>query len=466
MRQSVSITAPVFLLRYSMVMSSLLAGLDVGEGGRVEDAPADVGLAAQIDLIVALQVAQLSIIVGVAVADDLDGDLLGIAPLEAVDEIAHKGAVEAGAGGQVGGGLHPQTVHLAGICAPCQLGVKLCAVGGGLLGQSGLEGRGQHHAGDVSVCALHQRDGGLNVLIGFVAGGDGHSLRHLGVEVIGADDGGGRAGAGIDAVEGHQVEALGDLLGEAVGKGAHVVQLRVLGGVEKLVRDAGTVLDLDGDDGDGVDGQAALGLGTVLCHDVHLLVEGEGELLDAVEGDGGGAAQLGQRRGTGGLLDKVGDQLLGEQGAFAQNVCHVLFSFAHQVVGEGAQGVAAAAAACGLGAARGRFGSLGLEQLGERLGILADGVLVLTGKPLGEVEGDADLVGDAGLELRHLKGMDAGGIVGILRLEVVVVGEGSQTVGNGGVECLLRGDGFKFCHEKTSILTDAYKKQGGGPASA
>ena len=91
--------------------------------------------------------------------------------------------------------------------------------------------------------------------------------------------------------------------------------------------------------------------------------------------------------------------------------------------------------ACGLGAARGRFGSLGLEQLGERLGILADGVLVLTGKPLGEVEGDADLVGDAGLELRHLKGMDAGGIVGILRLEVVVVGEGSQTVGNGGVEC-------------------------------
>ena len=54
-------------------MSSLLAGLDVGEGGRVEDAPADVGLAAQIDLIVALQVAQLSIIVGVAVADDLDG---------------------------------------------------------------------------------------------------------------------------------------------------------------------------------------------------------------------------------------------------------------------------------------------------------------------------------------------------------------------------------------------------------
>ena len=86
--------------------------------------------------------------------------------------------------------------------------------------------------------------------------------------------------------------------------------------------------------------------------------------------------------------------------------------------------------------------------------------------PLGEVEGDADLVGDAGLELRHLKGMDAGSIVGILRLEVVVVGEGSQTVGNGGVECLLRGDGFKFCHEKTSILTDAYKKQGGGPASA
>ena len=71
-------------------MSSLLAGLDVGEGGRVEDAPADVGLTAQIDLIMPLQVAQLSIIVGVAVADDLDGDLLGIAPLEAVDEIAYK----------------------------------------------------------------------------------------------------------------------------------------------------------------------------------------------------------------------------------------------------------------------------------------------------------------------------------------------------------------------------------------
>ena len=102
-----------------------------------------------------------------------------------------------------------------------------------------------------------------------------------------------------------------------------------------------------------------------------------------------------------------------------------------------------------------RGGDLGVWGLG----ILADGVLVLTGKPLGEVEGDADLVGDAGLELRHLKGMDAGGIVGILRLEAVVVGEGSQTVGNGGVECLLRGDGFKFCHEKTSILTDAYKNR-------
>src|SRR5699024_8817798 len=115
------------------------------------DAPADVHLGAQVDLVVAFQVAKGRVVVRVAVADHLDRDLLGVAPAERVDEIADQGAVKAGTVGQVGGGAHAQAVEGAGVVAPGQFGVELAAGAGLELGQRRTEGRGHHKAGNIEL---------------------------------------------------------------------------------------------------------------------------------------------------------------------------------------------------------------------------------------------------------------------------------------------------------------------------
>ena len=220
-----------------------------------------------------------------------------------------------------------QAVHLAGLCTPRQLRIQLCAVGGSLCSQCALETGRQHHAGHVALCALHQSNGGFHVGVGLIAGGNGHSLRDLAVKVVGADHAGCRAGARVDAVEGHQVQTLGHLLCKAVRKGTEHVHLGILGCIQELVGHAGAVFDLQRHDGDRLHGQAARALGTVFGHDVHLFVQSEGKLFLAVERNRRCAAQLCQCGCASGFLDEAGDQLFREQGSFAQNICHDVFSF-------------------------------------------------------------------------------------------------------------------------------------------
>ena len=145
--------------------------------------------------------------------------------------------------------------------------------------------------------------------------------------MIVADDRRCRAGARIDAVKGHQIQTLCHLLCETIRESFQNVHLVLLGSVQEFIRHAGTVLDLQRQNGDGIHGRTALGLGTVLSHNVHFLVQREGELLHAIERNGRCAAELRQRGCAGGLLDEAGHQLGGKQGTFAQNIRHCKISF-------------------------------------------------------------------------------------------------------------------------------------------
>ena len=140
--------------------------------------------------------------------------------------------------------------------------------------------------------------------------------------MVGSNHSGRRGSTRVNAVERHQVDALCQLPGEAVGKGLHIVQLNALSGIEKLVRDAAAVFHLERYGRDGADSRAALRLRSVLRDYIDLAVQGERELLEPVKRERSGRAQLRQRALALGLVDEFRNQLLGKEAAFTQDICH------------------------------------------------------------------------------------------------------------------------------------------------
>ena len=203
---------PVLVLMYFILAPRLCRGLDPGEGAGVEDAPADIHLAAEINLVVALQIAERGVVVRVAVTDDLDGDLLGIAPLEHIGKVADERAVEAVVGADGGVDVHFQAVDVAGVPAPGEIGIKTVSILPDQRGELAAEDRRKSGAGDIAIAAFNQRNRGIHLSIRVGFGRLGHDLRDLAVEVVGADDRGCGARTGIDAVHAHQVKAAGKVI--------------------------------------------------------------------------------------------------------------------------------------------------------------------------------------------------------------------------------------------------------------
>nr|DAE17875.1 MAG TPA: hypothetical protein [Siphoviridae sp. ctWBz6] len=324
----------------------------------------------------ALQVAHSRIVVGVAVADDLHGDFLGKAPAEVI-EVAHQCSVEAGIGGQGQIALSTQAVDGAGRIAPSQLRIDLAAIGGNHSRKRGLKRRRHDDAVDIVLAALYQSNGRLHVGIRLIACGNSHRLRNLGIEMIGADHGGRRSRAGIDAVEGHQVEALGQLRCKAIGKGPHIVQFHILGRIEEFIRNANTVFHLHGNDGHRRSGGTALGLRSILGYHVHLTVQREGELLHPVKGDRLCRAQGGQCALALGEVYQLRHQLLREHTASAQNICHNLLSFC-QILCKLPQGSFLRVHRITLTVSQGRCSLCFGKQGCQRFRILPDARLVLS----------------------------------------------------------------------------------------
>ena len=76
-----------------LVVILLGGSLDQSKGRRIQNSPAQVRLAPQVNLIVAFQIPQGGIVIRIAILDNLHGDFLGVAPAEAVSKIPHNSQV-------------------------------------------------------------------------------------------------------------------------------------------------------------------------------------------------------------------------------------------------------------------------------------------------------------------------------------------------------------------------------------